>query len=89
MAFFVASRLVHRINFEDYDMNPTTAQTSDRNGMNTAEASLYLGVSQALLRKDRTQRNPQIPYSKVCNRVVYFKSRLDQFIAEKEFGQTA
>lgn len=69
--------------------SPTPAPTSDRNGMNTEQASRYLGVSVALLRKDRTQRTPQIPFSKICNRVVYYKSRLDQFIAEKEFGQNA
>ena len=70
-------------------MNPNTPLTSDRHGMNTLEASRYLGVSVALLRKDRTQRTPQIPYSKVCSRVVYFKPRLDEYIAQQEVGRTA
>lgn len=69
-------------------MNPNT-QTTNRRGINTLEASQYLGISVALLKKDRTQREPQIPYSKICGRVVYFPHRLDEYIAKQEVGQVA
>jgi len=60
-----------------------------RRGLNTPEAANYLGVSEALLRKDRTSRSPQIPFSKICGRVVYFTDRLDDFISRHEVGVAA
>jgi hypothetical protein len=55
-------------------------KSDNRRGLATAQAADYLGVSVALLRKDRTRSFPEIPFSKVCGRVVYFPEQLDRYI---------
>lgn len=64
-------------------------QLKIRRGMTAQEAADYLGVSAALLQKDRAAKNPQIPFSKICGRVVYFTDRLDQYITQVEFSRGA
>jgi hypothetical protein len=49
-------------------------------GLATAQAADYLGVSEALLRKDRSRSSPNIPYSRVCGRIVYYPELLDSYI---------
>jgi len=71
------------------ELKSSFRQAQVRKGLNTPEAASYLGVSVALLRKDRTQREPSIPFSKICGRICYYTDRLDEYIAQQEVGGKA
>jgi hypothetical protein len=63
-----------------------TDKSKNRRGLATEQAADYLGVSVALLRKDRTRSAPEIPFSKICGRVVYFPEQLDRYIQSVTSG---
>ena len=65
-------------------MNPL--KSKNRRGFATEQAADYLGVSVALLRKDRTRSTPEIPFCKICGRVVYFPEQLDRYIQSVTTG---
>lgn len=54
--------------------------------MTAEKAARYLGVSAALLQKDRVSKSPEIPCVKIQGRYVYYKDRLDAYIESRSFG---
>ncbi len=59
--------------------------TVGRFAVNTADAARYIGVSEALLRKMRTEGNGPI-FSKVNTKIVYPISELKKFIEKNLIG---
>ena len=59
-----------------------------RDRLTTADAALYIGVSQQFLRSNVVSKRHNIPYVKVGTKVYYIKSDLDTWLVGNRVSST-